>query len=67
MDWTFIKKESDLHNVWERFDEPLSLENFEFGKAIAKGCNGVVYTAKLKKGMGCYFLSSSVVLGLEFY
>ncbi|XP_034237683.1 serine/threonine-protein kinase PINK1, mitochondrial [Thrips palmi] len=49
MDWTFIKKESDIQNIWERLDEPFSLENFEFGKAIAKGCNGVVYTAKLKE------------------
>lgn len=49
MDWTFIKKESDTQNVWERLNEPFRLENFEFGKAIAKGCNGVVYTAKLKE------------------
>ncbi|XP_052131136.1 serine/threonine-protein kinase Pink1, mitochondrial [Frankliniella occidentalis] len=48
MDWTFVDKESDVHNIAMRLNGPFSLENFIFGKAIAKGCNGVVYTAKIK-------------------
>jgi PTEN induced putative kinase 1 len=30
--------------------QDLSLDNIEFGECIAKGCNGVVYSAKLKSG-----------------
>lgn len=47
MDWTFIENESHLQNVSARLKEPFCLQNFQFGKVIAKGCNGVVYTAKL--------------------
>lgn len=50
MDWTFVKKDNDVQSITERLHEPFCLENFVFGEAIAKGCNGVVYTAKLKPG-----------------
>ncbi|KAJ1524531.1 hypothetical protein ONE63_011023 [Megalurothrips usitatus] len=48
MEWTFIEKDYEIHHISSRLSEPFSLEKFEFGKAIAKGCNGVVYTAQLK-------------------
>ena len=51
MDWSFIKEENEALNISARLHGSLSLDHMQLGKAIAKGCNGVVYEAKLKSDM----------------
>ena len=49
MDWNFIREKNEWFDT-SRVQGPLTLDNLSLGKAIAKGCNGVVYEAKFKAG-----------------
>lgn len=54
MDWNFIRDKNDWSDKSALYKSALCgslcLDNLVLGKAIAKGCNGVVYEAKLKPG-----------------
>ena len=47
--------EETIHNEAEEV-KSWSLDDFEFGKAIAKGCSAVVYSARLKKSEVCTYV-----------
>ena len=48
---TLPQDEQKEENSW-------SLDDFEFGTAIAKGCSAVVYSARLKKSEVCVHVYS---------